>query len=354
MIAAIELWLRRRDKKSKGPISLTLALMSWVYECIVCIRHWLYDKGMIKSTRTPIFIVSVGNITAGGSGKTPFVALLVSRLIEMPFKVAILSRGYRSDAEKAKGALFVEEESLWHRWGDEPYMLAKRFGREVAVIVGKHRVTSALFAHNFGCQLAVLDDGMQHRRLHRDIEIIVVEGRDPFGGGRFLPYGRLRESVLRMRYADLIVINGMMAPKDKKKLQTLTQAPVVQGEMIVKEITNMRGESVHLDKQLVAVFCAIGSPERFVETVSSLGTKIVFTSFLPDHKAFTREGLFSLAKEATAKGAHYLCCTEKDWVKLPSLPELETRLVVIRSEFVVKENNKDLEEIVKQIKSKVR
>lgn len=353
MVLRLEIWLQKRKKGKGGVITLFLNLISSLYGGLLFVRHWLYDKGIMASTKAPLIVVSVGNITAGGSGKTPFVAFLAA-LLEKEYKVAILSRGYRSQGERAKSSFCVNKEGQevlsWEKCGDEPSWLAK-FCEKAVVIVGKRRIESALLAHKYGCTLAILDDGMQHRRLKRDVEIVVVEGRDPFGGGYFLPQGRLRERPFRIKHADLVVINGGITLENKKKLRSLTAAPFLEGEMVLKEVSDREGRDIEIKGQKIALFCAIGSPDRFVDTVNAIGCKVVATAFLPDHRAFTEKQLLSLAEKATREGAYYLCCTEKDWIKLPLVADIAERVLVIKGEFVVVEDREEgLMDIFKRIK----
>lgn len=329
-----------------------LNLFSQCYVLAVGIRHWLYDRGILFSTKAPVAIVSVGNITVGGSGKTPFVALLAT-LLQKECKLAIVSRGYRSQAERAKEAFCVRNTdhfSLWQECGDEPYWLARRFP-EVSVIVGKRKVEGARLAQQQGCNLILLDDGMQHRRLRRDLEIVMIEGRDPFGGGYFLPRGRLRELPSKLACADLIVINGAITSENKERLRAFTNVPFIEGDMAITEVIDRKEKQINIEGKKIAVFCAIGSPKRFVASLTAFGAQVVATFFLPDHRPFSEKALLAFVKKAEEKEAHYLCCTEKDEVKLPFINAIEDKILIAKGEFIIRKNAEAFTEVVERMKS---
>jgi tetraacyldisaccharide 4'-kinase len=202
-------------------------------------------------------------------------------------------------------------------WGDEPTLLASRLP-EAIVASGKDRMARALEAKKKGAEVIVLDDGMQHRRLLRDIEIVTIDGSDPFGGGYFLPRGMLREDPKRLSQADLVVIVGEMALRDKKKLAKLCSAPFVEVKMVPQPIRALTpGLPISLSKgALVGVFCGIGHPERFFKQVEAMGLQIAARHALPDHKKIGKKEMEAFATLSKQKGAECLLCTEKDKVKL--------------------------------------
>ncbi len=291
-------------KKSAPVTKALLSVMSRGYQAGVAIRnahYGLFNRGH----RLSIPVVSVGSVVAGGTGKTPFVRFLAEKLAEK-MSVAILSRGYR---RKGKGVCVVDEGVDPHECGDEPYWLAKKIP-DAKVIVGSNRIETGERAQAEGADVVVLDDGMQHRRLHRDLEIVVLHADDLFGKGFYLPRGLLRDSLRRLRDADLIVVNGVGGKEElEDQLRPYTQAPIMGCGLQVEN-------GAEFASKKVATFCAIASPGRFTATLKSLGCDIVESIEKPDHLTFEEEELEQLANRALDLGAEFLVCTEKDEVKL--------------------------------------
>jgi tetraacyldisaccharide 4'-kinase len=300
-----------RGEKKAPVIMAAMAAISSVYRCVLAARNFAYDRGWLPSARLPAVVVSVGNIVVGGTGKTPLVHLLASEL-QQKVRLAILTRGFRSHIEKSGTIEKISSESSPGKCGDEPYFLLQK--TKAHIWVGADRVASGRLAIREGAKCLLLDDGMQHRRLKRDIEIVVVDGTDPFSQGRFLPWGLLRDSPKRLRNADLVVATHV---KDlaqlKLQLSRWTSAPLVA----------MRHEVISrnaMGPRKVGVFCGIGQPKRFLETVRDLKSEIVDTLILEDHGCLQKGQLEKFAEQCRKKGAEALVCTEKDFVKLSHAP----------------------------------
>jgi tetraacyldisaccharide 4'-kinase len=235
------------------------APLSWLYAFGVWIRNQLYDRALLKVHRVDPVVVSVGNIVAGGTGKTPFVHMLASRFQHR--KVAILSRGYGKVA-------------------DEAILLAKRLPN-VEVLIGKNR---AELAKKCKAELIILDDGLQHRKLHRDFDLVLVKKEKE----HYLPWGFLRDSPKRLEGKELFFTDTL--------------------HLKVKQILDREGKVIpSIQGWEVAIFCGIANPQKFKKTVLDLGAAIVGEKFFADHEAA------DLGKVPTAKA---LICTEKDFVKL--------------------------------------
>lgn len=290
--------------------------LGFLFKGLVVFRNQLYDRKILSKKIAPIAVVSIGNVVAGGVGKTQLTIFLVKELLKA-FSVSILSRGYRSDAEKKRDPFLVEtSQHSPKNCGDEPWLMAARFPR-VPVIVGRNRYAGAVMAQKLGVSVAVLDDGMQHRKLHRDFEIVVIDASNPFGGGHFLPRGMLREDPGRLKEADLIVCMGKLSAHFERELSLLTSAPCVEMSIQGTEIKLLTGEVLQTIRGVpCALFCGIGNPERFVRTITDLGGAVIATHFLPDHREMKEIDLNRFAELAQAKGAKLLLCTEKDAVKL--------------------------------------
>lgn len=302
-------------RKTRG-VKPLLKVLSTLFQAGVALRHWIYDTGLVKTVGVPLPVISVGNIVAGGTGKTPLIYLLAKELA-LCGKVAILSRGYRSKIEKENGIVNISKGDgpLYSSevCGDEPHWLASQLP-EAWLWVGKDRVFSAKEAHENGAQIILLDDGMQYRKLKRDFELVVMDAGDLFGKGHFLPRGYLRDSLNRLSRADLIVINHVKEnscfEECKKRISSYSSAPVVGMHMDLKDKEKLRDQKIGL-------FCAIGKPERFLEMVKNSGASVVQTLFAADHKKIEKEALYNFSLQCKSVGAAFLVCTEKDAVKIP-------------------------------------
>lgn len=298
------------EGRKKAPVRLAfLRALSQLMRAGVAMRHFAYDQKLLNTFQLSIPVISVGNIIAGGSGKTPFVRFLAG-LLSQTHRVAVISRGYRSQAEKQNAPHIVSLSDSAALCGDEPLLLAKQLP-QVEVIVGQDRIASARLAEQRGAQLILLDDGMQHRRLHRDLDIALLPSDDPFGRGFFLPGGLLRDAPERLGSVDLIALTYVQDETQfnslKQRLARYSSAPVVGLKFQVKNTALVAGKRV-------AALCAIARPERFLQTLKQLGCEVVHHQFFPDHSAFP--SLEAFEREASKKGAELLVCTEKDRVKI--------------------------------------
>lgn len=341
--------------KQKGILSTCLKpillFFSWIYRVVITVRNWGFDYGWLRQYSPPVpLVVSIGNIVAGGTGKTPLTLMLAQEL-QQDFSIAILARGYRSPVEhlstpivlsKGKGPMHPASYC-----GDEPYLLSNRLPKAF-VFVGKDRQKASNMAAKAGIQVVLLDDGMQHRRLARDLEIVVLDALDPFGQGYYLPRGLLREGLKSLSRADLIILNHVYEASRfntiSHQISSYTSAPVVGMQSEVDQICNFHDEPLALTvPQKVGIFCGIANPDYFYETVKELGFIVVDQYSVPDHESFNFDFLEKFAESCHQKGATYLICTEKDRVKLNSaeagplpLAWIKTRLKIVEGESIWK------------------
>lgn len=329
MLKKIEIYVVQLIQgKKKGLLAqclkMVLRFLSWFYKLIISLRNWAFDHGCFRKYYAPVpVVISIGNIVVGGTGKTP-VTLMVAKEFYQDFTIAILSRGYRSQAEhKALPIVLSQGNGPEHPaaiCGDEPYLLAKNLPK-AHVFVGKNRHHSSNLAAKAGAHLILLDDGMQHRHLARDFEVVVMDALDPFGQGYFLPRGFLRENVSSLARADLIVLNHVYEQDQfdliKKEIRKFSAAPMMGTRMEVSDILDGQGQSLSdLNGKKVGIFCAIAHPDYFHQTVKNLGAETVAHEFIPDHLAFSKEELTQFCEKCKKNGADWILCTEKDFVKL--------------------------------------
>lgn len=331
-------------KKSAPLIRALLQGMSQCYRAGVALRNFAYDKEFFSVERFPLPVISIGNIVAGGTGKTPFVRFLAQELMKMG-KVAILSRGYRSEMERS-GKVAKLDHADFELYGDESSMLARQLPQAM-VWVGKERVRSAKEALAGGAKCMILDDGMQHRKLARDIEIGMMDATDPFGKGFYLPRGFLRDSPRRLKEMDLIVVSGSQNEarfdEVKAQIRKYTNCPIVGVRLEVLNKEEIRGKSV-------GVFCGIAKPERFLNTVKEVGAEIVESMQGLDHHFFTPQELELFSQNCKMKGAKMLVCTEKDAIKIQENVALQLPIVVLKTELKIVFGDAFLQELLLKIK----
>ncbi len=303
-----------------------------IYVFLINLRNYLYSAGFLKQKKLDKKVISVGNITAGGTGKTPFTIMLSEKLIdEFGLKPCILSRGYKRDKESE--ILVVEENCSFVKCGDEPVLIKSRLKDKACVIVGKNRYKSAKeFEKKCGCGVFVLDDGYQHRKLFRDINICLVDCSNPFGNGKIIPYGILREPVFEIKRADIIVLTRAKYAKNLTLLRKTVEAinPLAKIFEANLEISHFfqpaTGNIIALedmqDKKVIS-FAAVGNPLSFKADLITAGLNVVKSYSFKDHAVPSYEKLEKLNAVANEEKVDYIVATEKDWVKLKEEKTLE-------------------------------
>lgn len=319
------------EGEKKAPlVSALLQGLSQFYKAGVCIRNFAYDKELFAATKAPLPVISVGNIVAGGTGKTPFVRLLAQELLKIG-KVAILSRGYRSAIEKSGKVARLDAHSTPEVFGDEPVFLLRKLEKAL-VFVGKKRLQSIKEAAAQGAEIIILDDGMQHRKLARDLEIVVMDGQDPFGKGFYLPRGFLRDSPKRLREIDFIVVNFAGNEEQwsavKTEIKKYSSAPIIGVRLKVMNSREIKGKKV-------GTFCGIARPHRFVKTVVEEGAKVVESITALDHASFSQKELSLFSERCKEQGADLLVCTEKDAIKFSVPLELSLPVITLKTELKI-------------------
>ncbi len=282
----------------ESPLWLLLLPLSWLYGLVSGLIRLSYKLGLKKAWRAPVPVVVVGNLTAGGNGKTPVVIWLVEQLQKQGIRVGVVSRGYGGKAETYP--LLLNPDTSTAQAGDEPVLIFQRTGAPVAVSpVRADAVKALLAAHPL--QLIITDDGLQHYRLARDKEIVVVDGVRRFGNGWWLPAGPMRERASRLQSVDAIITNGgtALAGEIPMRLQPGQAVNLLTGER--RALTELYD---------VVAMAGIGHPPRFFATLESSGLQPVKTVALADHQALTLADV-----EALTTPGQTLIMTEKDAVK---------------------------------------
>ena len=315
--------------------SVSLLPLSAVYGVVTRTRLAAYRRGWFFTSKLPAPVISVGNLTTGGTGKTPLVEWVCRAAanvdVGVPKRVCVLTRGYGRENPKTQVVVSNGAEILAgeREAGDEPLLLARNLLGIAAVICNPNRVTAGKWAsEKLNTEVFVLDDGFQHLRLARDLDIVTIDATNPWGvgGGSLLPYGRLREPPAGLSRADCVVLTRTDQVADltsmKEAVAELAGAiPIFSSRMVTTGIRRLSGASIdrgNLVAQPLAAFCGVGNPESFFEHLRREGCVPTLTRTFADHHHYKQSELDALAKEAKANGAEGLITTAKDAVKLSS------------------------------------
>jgi len=297
--------------------------LSLPYGAAAHLRARAYRKGILKAHHLDGTVISVGNLTTGGTGKTPMVLWIAERLLAEQKNVGILTRGYRGEKiAPAHGNNSAATAST--TTSDEVRLLQSRLGNRVQFGVGANRYEQGRELAKHGVNWFVLDDGFQHLQLARDVDIVLIDATNPFSGGRLLPAGHLREPRSALARADIIVITrSTHAPAIESAIRRDSAAPIFYARPQLDAIRNCNSSkpgdaiaSAELPK--LFAFCGIGNPAAFLADLRTWGLDIVGHKFFPDHHGYTAKDAQEILQQASATGASALICTEKDLYNLPA------------------------------------
>ena len=322
-------WSKRREKmKSSAGGRALLGAASLAYGAGVLSRRALYAAGVFKRKRIKAKVVCIGNLTVGGTGKTPAVLLAAETLRKRGYEVAILSRGYGRQAPKQEVSVLLDGRHVdWRECGDEPWMIHQSLrGQGIPVLVCPDRAKAGeLAVEMYGSRVLILDDGFQHLRLHRDLDIVLVNARDPFGGRRLLPLGDLREPLSALRRAGMVVITHA----DRVTFVELTRLRqdieqlhpgvlVVESAHKADHLLDVKTEEklplTRLKDKAVVALSGIGDPLSFETQLEALGVTVAQSWRYPDHHPYVSRELKAIEN---LRGGLPLVTTHKDFVRLP-------------------------------------
>lgn len=351
-------WSRIHQSKKLGFWSLPLAFFSIPYGLGSRFRNWSYGVGIFRKKSLPGFVISIGNLTVGGTGKTPAVAMLARWALGSGHRPAILSRGYGGKYNKK--VLEVSDGKSIKAGpmdtGDEPYLLAKRLSR-VPIIISKNRYLAGLFAHEkYGCNFFILDDGFQHMALKRDLDIVLIDAENPFGNGHLLPWGPLREPVSQLARADAFIVTRVSRHGSGAAdfiAKEFSSTPVFYSDHRPSEIVFPHLNRAHnprfINGKPVLAFAGIARPELFKDTLAGLGANVVYFRAFKDHYPFRREDIQALIQIKKRVGAQYILTTEKDWVRIASLEMTFPEIAYLGIEFVFLPEQDGFFKIIKDV-----
>ncbi|MFH1335410.1 MAG: tetraacyldisaccharide 4'-kinase [Candidatus Zixiibacteriota bacterium] len=317
-----------------------LLFLSRLYGFALSMRLLLYRSGIFRPSKLKVKVISVGNVTAGGTGKTPLVIYLAEKLKENGKKVAILTRGYK---RKNKKMVVLNEETKgkisWEDVGDEPFLMSRRLGG-VPIIVTKHRVISGSYAvERYDPDVLILDDGFQHLKLQRDLDMVLIDSTNPWGNGRLLPAGILREPLSSLRRADIFILTKTNQVSDlAETINTLRkynpQAPMVESIYRLRSVENLSDHSsvdtAKLENKKALAFSGIGNPTSFENSLRQLKINVLKHRIFADHFAYRRKDVLSLLEEAKNLGTDFIATTEKDSVRIPMVNHEEVPIYMFK------------------------
>ena len=328
----------------------TLKALSWLFAAAVGVRYFLYRTGVMRRYPLGIQVISIGNVTAGGTGKTPVTEIFARTLAAEGRKVAILSRGYRR-----------KEAPWWRRMftqvidpplvvsdgrhvlldsatgGDEPYMLAANLPG-VAVVVDRNRVKAGRYAiKRLGCDTIILDDGFQYQKLKHSVEVVLVDSTNPFGNGNMLPRGILREPVRHLKRADIIFLTkcrgDVSAVRDEIRRYN-NRAEIVECNHAPKSLKDVWSREEYplswLQGKTTCTLSGIASPRGFENSLRRLGAKVVRCERYADHHRYDSTEILSALNRTADMGADALVTTEKDAVRFPRFETTPVRCLYLR------------------------
>ncbi len=313
--------------KLRGLLLFPLTLISFFYGYVLKARIVLYRLGIYKTHALPCKVVSVGNITLGGTGKTPFVFLLAGMIRARGLRAAVLSRGYGGEFRGALGLVSDREKVLMNarQAGDEPYLLAEKLPGTPVIIGKERRVSGRCAVDRFGAEVVLLDDGFQHLALRRDLDLLLLDSSCPFGNGKVFPRGVLREPLDQFGRADAIILTkaggGVRINNLEKEISDLAAGiPIFRVDYSPAVIRVLGTETLlppeTLKGRKILAFAGIARPESFERTLLDLGATIAGFEAFPDHYEYRPKDLARVWERASRSGAEAMVTTEKDLVRL--------------------------------------
>lgn len=370
---AIDVILDRRSGKRAAILRVVLHAFSHLYKAAVQFRLWLFRKRIYRQREVGCMVISIGNLTVGGTGKTPVVEKFARALQSGGRRVAILSRGYKSKKlpllrrlasrfrkQEYEPRIVSDGRSILldsSMAGDEPYMLATNL-QDVVVLVDKNRVASALYAiDRMHCDTLVLDDGMQFVHLKHRVEIVLIDRQAPFGNEFLLPRGTLREPPQNLKRANFIFITKSTPEGNAKLIERIRKynrtAEIIECAHRPQYLEHVHtGERLPLDflkGKYIGAFSAIASPESFERALRELGSNLEISRHFADHHRFTERELQNFMNRCVNRDLDAIITTEKDSVRLPRLDKWEVPVYFLRVEIEILTGHESWQHLVDRI-----
>lgn len=369
---AVDVILERREGGRANALKVVLGAFAMIYTRAVQARLALYRRRYLRSQELGCPVVSIGNLTVGGTGKTPVAEMLARELQKRGRRVAILSRGYKSVPrpfiQRLRNKIFRHLDLFpprivsdgrgvlldSRRAGDEPHMLAKNLPG-VCVLVDKDRVKSGLHAlRHFGSDILLLDDGLQYQRLRHRLDVVLVDRQAPFGNEHLLPRGTLREPPSNLRRASYIIVTKSGRDPDEALIRRLRRlnrtAAIIECDHAPRHWQDLRtGKKFpldHLKNRHVGAMSGIARPESFEEGVRSLGAVVEISKAFADHHRFTKKEILRFLEWCDRRSLDALVTTEKDAVRFPEIDDPPVPMLFLRVEIEILRGHEHWEDLL--------
>lgn len=338
-----------------SPTRAILYLGSLIYRLIISLRNGLYDRQILKSVRLSCPVISVGNITAGGTGKTPCVIWLAKMLQRRGYQPAVISRGYGGKNVKpvnvvsdGKNILLGAEEA-----GDEPMLIALSLPGIPVVTGAKRAFTGRLAFEQFGANVLICDDAFQHRQIIRDVDIVLLDAERPLGNEHLLPRGELREPVEGLHRAGCILLTRAQSTTpvyaDVARIAGASGIPIFRAAHRFKEMIREDKNRLlpgALQGKKVCAFCGIAKPASFKKLLLDTGARILSFMDFPDHYIYNSGDLEAIQKHFSAQNADYWMTTEKDAMRLEGHPDFLKMIWTLRMEMEIQPSTPSFEDFI--------
>ena len=335
------IWNEAKQDGWTAALRAGLRLLSLPYRGGVAARNRLYDLGLLPQVKLPCPVIAVGNLTVGGTGKTPTVILLANLLREKGRRPAVLSLGYGGRADSPVSIVSDENRILmaWGEAGDEPVLIARAIPGVPVLTGAKRHLTGRAAVEQCNANVLILDDAFQHRQLFRDLDIVLINAAAPFGNGRLLPGGPLREPKASLRRAHLLIRTGAEGDPIEPLEEAASGMPLFRGihrpQGIIEGRTGRLLPTGVIRGEKVCAFAGIGRPEIFRRSLIALGAQVVSFRVFPDHYPYIHSDLDALRRLAAETGANRIITTEKDGIRLTDFPEFQAEISLLRVEMEI-------------------
>ena len=371
----LEVIFEQRRGKRAAMLRVALLALSKIFQVLVKARRFLYNVRILRDTTLGVQVIAIGNLTVGGTGKTPVVEKFARELRDQGRNVAILSRGYRSKPpplakrlidrfllrrDRTPPRVVSDGKSLLldsETAGDEPYMLASNL-KDVVVLVDKDRVKGGRYAiEKFGCDTLLLDDGFQYWKLRgRRMDVVLIDYQQPFGNEQMLPRGTLREPPSHLARASTIFItksDGNTAALRQRIAQYNATAGVIEcvhHPLYFEDVfTGERHGLELLPGKKVASLSGIAQPESFERSLASLGGELVYSKRFADHHRFSQQEVLNVINRSKKRQAHAIITTQKDAVRFPKIDRRDLPILFMRVEIKILSGGDDFRDVVRRI-----
>ncbi len=336
----IETIMRDDGDNSFFSIHFFFYLLSLLYKLITKGIDFLYEKKIFIQKRLPCFVISIGNITAGGTGKTPMTIYLAKLLKKNGFSPAVISRGYKGKFEK-KGGIVSDGKNILAKAeyaGDESFMMAERL-KGIPIIAGQNRYISGMTAiKKFGSDVIILDDGFQHRKLFRDLDLLLLDSEKPFGNNHTIPRGVLREPPSSTKRADALILTRCRYYTQTK----ISEKPLFKSRhmpyICEKDFARTEKQDILKEKKIIAI-SAIAKNRDFHNTIENMGGNLEGFLAFDDHHKYSEKDFLKLSELAEKTKPDIIATTEKDFAKFPSDLVLPAKLVIIGVSIAFEKND---------------